>query len=379
MPGLLQRLHDGASQRLKFAYAPKSQGPLGSALAAMARFADGCPERELFRRPAAFGDLDVAAHNEWTLILYVQFLLSQPSPTTGKPVAVDTARTYVSLLKGYLDFSYDFDVATRTTRLKRLLQAVAEDATCVVRKKRRAFRRRHLKRLGKLPIAKKRDVNSINNMAAVGTAWHVLARGGEIAPGVSKAKWRADCMPTRADLFLRRRKDGSRYAVVWLRPLKKKGKPHAAKVPQYIAEHDGSGSDVYAWLRRLEVLDPVPEAERATTPLFRRRVQSRGAIVVRHMTVTDLRSTVKSYARALGFANMSEWGAHSPRIGGATDLGATGQATELLLKAKGRWSSEIGKIYARMTARSLLAASRLMQKAKGRDLEEIMPLFVQPA
>ena len=73
----------------------------------------------------------------------------------------------------------------------------------------------------------------------------------------------------------------------------------------------------------------------------------------------------------------SEWGAHSARIGGATDLAATGESSPVLLQAKGRWASDIGRIYARMTRRSQLAASRLMQEARGRDLEELLPGFTQ--
>lgn len=379
---MLQRLHSEVTSRLKQAYAPKSQGVLGSALAALARFAESCPERELFRQPAFHGDITASAHNEWTFILFVWYMLTTPSQVTGKPVALDTVRTYVSLLKGYLSFSYSFDIIDRSLRLKRLYDSLADERPAVTRKKRRAFRRRHLRKLGKLPIAKQRDVNAVNDMAAAGTAWETLARGGELCPSITKAKWRKDVQPTRGDLtFHRSKRSGKRHAILMLRPLKKKGKGHAQKIPQYIAEHDGGGSCVYTMLRRLEVIDPVPESERASTPLFRRRVPTKrnGEASVRHMTVSDLRKVVKSYARLLGFTNMHEWGAHSPRIGGATDLASTGKASELLLKAKGRWSSEIGQIYARMTQRSLLAASRLMQKARGRDLEEIMPTFTQPA
>lgn len=70
-------------------------------------------------------------------------------------------------------------------------------------------------------------------------------------------------------------------------------------------------------------------------------------------------------------------GAHSCKIGGATDLAATGKASPILLQAKGRWASDIGQIYARMTRRcQLLAASeQLMQSAKGRDLEQLFPAF----
>ena len=173
--------------------------------------------------------------------------------------------------------------------------------------------------------------------------------------------------------------------MLWLRPLKKKGKAPAPKVPQYIEEYDGGGSDTYAALARLVEHDPVPQELRATTPLFRRRVARRGggggAPAVRHTTVPQMRETVRRFAQAAGVHKYvkAHWGAHSCRIGGATDLASTGKASQLLLRAKGRWSSDIGAIYARLTQRSLLAASRLMQKARGRDLEEIIPSFVQPA
>jgi hypothetical protein len=378
---LLDTLHNEASERLKTAYAPKSQGPLGSALSALARFAAACPERELFIKPEYYGDISASSHNEWTFILVVWWLTSRPSPTTGRPVTVETAATYVSLLKGYLSFSYGFALVDQPLRLKKLYEDLAQSKPRGgVRKKRRALRRKHLRRIFRLEEAQRTDVDTVNEVAAIGTAWHVLARGGEIAPGVRHAKWNAEAMPTRADLSFHRRKRDGRYAVLWLRPLKKKGKGLAPKVPQYILEHDGSGSDVYNLLQRLERFDPVPVAQRAATPLFRRRAKVRGGRVeARHLTVSQLRKAVKKYAMALGYDDPSVWGAHSPRIGGATDLASTGEASELLLKAKGRWSSEIGAIYARLTRGALLASSSLMQRARGSDLEELMPDFVQPA
>ena len=54
-------------------------------------------------------------------------------------------------------------------------------------------------------------------------------------------------------------------------------------------------------------------------------------------------------------------GAHAYRIGGATDLADEG-ACMSLLQAKGRWASDIGRIYAQMTRRAQLATSRAMQR-----------------
>ena len=367
---------------MKGVYAPNSSGPLSSAIAALARFAQACPDRELFTSPRFHGDREAAAHNEWTMILFVWFLVTTASPVTKKPVAASTIDTYVSLLKGYLSFIYSFELLEKPIRLSRLIRDLkAKDPLGGSRKKRPGLRRRHLvkalaqlmERLGEASL------NEINDAAAMVTAWHALARPAELAPSCSQANWAGAKHPTRADLEFGR-SHGRNWALVWLRPLKKRGKPVQPKVPQYFEEHDGSGSDVYRLLRALERLDPVPEPLRATTPLFRRRSTTKGGkTICGHMTVKHMRAVAKTYAKAAGRADWELFGGHSARIGGATDLCDAGKASEVLLKAKGRWASDIGKIYSRLTRRALLASSRLMQKANARDLEEIFPNFVQPA
>lgn len=117
-------------------------------------------------------------------------------------------------------------------------------------------------------------------------------------------------------------------------------------MPQYIAEYDEGGSDAYAALRRLVRYDPVGRAAAAFTPLFRDFSESGGG---KHFTVAAMRGLVRERMRALGFTAVQDWGSHSCRIGGATDLVATGKASPLLLQAEGRWASDIGRIYARMT------------------------------
>ena len=123
-------------------------------------------------------------------------------------------------------------------------------------------------------------------------------------------------------------------------------------------------------LERLEALDPVPKRLRATTPMFRRGAKA--------LTPAQFLRGIHDFARAAG-QDPAKFGKHSTRIGGATDL-ADADASPLLLQAKGRWAGDLGRIYARMTRRSQLAASRTMMTAKlGRDLEELFPGFVQPA
>lgn len=384
--GMLDRLDKEVAERLKRAYAPKSQHTLGSALTAFARFAAACPERMLFQRPTHRGDLAASAHNEWTLMLFVQFLATSPSPKTKKPIGASSIRTYVSLLKGYFSFAYAFDIVESTHRLKRLIKELLDTQPISNRKKRRGLRRQHLRRLWKSLEAEGRanddshlTPNKVNDFALLSTAWQTLARGGEVAPRVKPREWAPDRNPTRADLvFYPEKPDSKRHCIVWLYALKKKGRPN--KVPIYIEEHDGSGSDTYAALRRMVEFDPVPEEEKATTPLFRHQhEQPDGSTTSTHINVKYMSELVRRSVARLGFTNLREWGAHSARIGGATDLAATGAASEILLKAKGRWASDIATIYARLTRRTLLAASRLMQQGHGRDLEEIFPSFTQPA
>lgn len=81
---------------------------------------------------------------------------------------------------------------------------------------------------------------------------------------------------------------------------------------------------------------------------------------------------------APGYKRSREWGAQSCRIGCATDLASTGRASHLLIRAEGRWSSDIEKNYAAMTRRCQLASSRLLRRASGRGFEELLPDFTQP-
>ena len=127
---------------------------------------------------------------------------------------------------------------------------------------------------------------------------------------------------------------------------------------------------MYNMLERLEEIDPVPKRLRSTTPMFRRGAKA--------LTPAQFLRAIHSFARAAG-QDPKKFSKHSTRIGGATDL-ADADASPLLLQEKGRWSGDLGRIYARMTRRSQLAASRTMMTAKmGRDLEELFPGFVQPA
>ena len=110
------------------------------------------------------------------------------------------------------------------------------------------------------------NLDALNEYAAACTAWHVLARGGELTNGATSG-WNAERDPTRSDLTFHASRSGDRYAVLMLRPLKKKGQAAQPKVPQFIAEHDGGPSDAYAALRRLAKSWTQCRRGNAATPL----------------------------------------------------------------------------------------------------------------
>ena len=145
---LLAKLQGQAKERMLKAYAPKSKGTLASAIRKFARFAQHVESRKLFQMSAVTGDRGAAIHNEWTLVLFVEWLLKAISEKTGKPVKVSTIETYVSLLKGYFIFTYDFEMPISTPRLTRMIALIkSDDPLGGQRSKRHGFRRRHLKAL----------------------------------------------------------------------------------------------------------------------------------------------------------------------------------------------------------------------------------------
>ena len=71
-------------------------------------------------------------------------------------------------------------------------------------------------------------------------------------------------------------------------------------------------------------------------------------------------------------------GAKTFRIAGATDMyDAHGEHAQRLLKERGRWHTDIGYIYARISESGHLHAARAMANAAGADFEHSAG-WVQP-
>ena len=358
---LFDRLDAEVRQEMIQAYAPRSHGPLGTALRSLARFAATVPNRELFKSPHVRGDVRAEAHNEWTLVLFAWSESKRVSQKTGRRLKAGSIEQKVSLIKGFLSHRYGFQLAGEAPRLKSMVSRLRDaDPASSVRRKRRGVRRRHLKRAWKRHAhLRARSAEALNAWAAATTAWHVLARGGELT------------LVETSDLTFHTSSAGRNFARLMITPLKKKRGTLEPKSPQFIVD-DGSKWGPFAALQRL-AQSRGTAGGRGGAPLFR----GKGG---KAMTTARVRTIYRHIAELLGF-DPSQFGAHSGRIGGATDLAATNNpAIPVLLQAKGRWASDVGKIYARMTRRAHLAASDLMfTRSTGRDLEEIMPDFCQQA
>ena len=119
------------------------------------------------------------------------------------------------------------------------------------------------------------------------------------------------------------------------------------------------------------------------TPVFRTAAKGGAATA---FSTSDVLDIVREIAIAAG-EDPSAYGAHSLRIGGATDfrdLFDTSTETGLgeakrALKARGRWKSDIAYIYARTSLDSSLEASARVGNVSGRDIESAFAGWAEPA
>ena len=116
----------------------------------------------------------------------------------------------------------------------------------------------------------------------------------------------------------------------------------------------------------------MPQSEWATAPLFCHPITGK---IPR---TKELSTLAKAMGKLLGLPEDAV-GGKSWRIAGATDLyDAYQEHAVRLLKERGRWKSDIGYIYARVSEAAHLEASRRMAGATGRDLESSAG-WTQPA
>ena len=172
-----------------------------------------------------------------------------------------------------------------------------------------------------------------NIRAALALALQGLLRGAEFALDEGKAV-DYDRILTRADV----RVCTSEQLVVMMRPCKNMRHLSGKTVPLAIGA-GGKFIDAVWELNNLLRVDPIPAAQRGTTPLFRDPKTNDP------LRTGALRRLTRLLMSCIG-EKPEQFGLHSFRIGGATALFAAG-ATPLTIRMMGRWSSDCYRLYVR--------------------------------
>ena len=197
-----------------------------------------------------------------------------------------------------------------------------------------------------------------NWVAALTVGFVGLLRAAELALGPGK-RWTAATCLTRRDVSIVT-KGGRRHVVLHMRPCKN-DKVERGKRVRLLLPGGGKYLDPVAALEHLFAADPVPEEEWAATPLF--RDPATGAA----FTTAHVRAVVKALMAAEG-EDPRQYGGHSLRIGGATAALAAG-VPPVVIRAMGRWSSDVYEIYCRASDEAVLRFGRRIAGVDYTELE----------
>ena len=299
-------------------------------------------------------------HNETTLMLFILWLSKQKCIRGKGDLSFASAETYARLLKNDVQHRMGCPILHKPERAKKLANVIKSNVI-QSKRKRLGLRKNHLMKIWQHHQAVRDNTrDACTKWAVVVVAWSILARGGEM------------CNILIQDVTFHRLSSGVRYATIMLTPLKKRASPKIPQLIEYTSEY--GDWQPYISLRRLYKLAKAANAS-VDSPLFVTR-NRRG--IFEAISVDGFRQIVRGFARRLQLPP-AEFGAHSMRIGGATDLFSSNTSNDIavIVQHRGRWSSDIYKIYTRITRRAHLSASRMMFQGDGRSLEEILPNFTQ--
>ena len=300
---------------------------------------------------------------EVNLMDFVVWLVAcKPS---GRHVSVESARKYVSEVQGWhwREFGWRIGEGLDMKRLRDLYKSLEK----VIERK--PTRVRYGVRTQLLARAMEQELRGdsadvLNWRAALSTGFCALLRGAEFALQ-DKQEWDPALCLSRADVSFFR-EHGVLHARLYMRPAKSEKHLRGKTVPIVLVE-GGSLLDPVRALYALVRGDPVPQAERATTPLFRWG-EARGATATeRAFTVRHVRNMVRALMRAVG-EDGAMFGAHSLRIGGATAALAAG-IDPSLIRLMGRWSSDVYLIYCRMSRQAATKLGAVIGSTEFADLE----------
>ena len=368
-------------------------GRLDTALTWFDEFATDSRRAPLFKPFSGLDDADASIYNATTLDMFGEYLRRRGSRLNGRKgstLRADTIGSYVSAIKSLRTLEAHqriVDVRTDTVRPAAAKRMRQQDGPPGERVLRRALRATHLRQAVAKGFPRRSKPGAIRWAAAV-LAHNLLLRGGELgvvnndAFDASRDLKIGDiefCAPCMESAWLP-------WLVVYVVAIKDTQARHRV-VPMVVRRRGAGGAlgddcmDVYdALILAIEArAGRVPptlgrvQGQEAAQPLF---VRPRGGI----WRTNETRELAQDIARLIGM-DPAEFGAKSFRIGGATDWRAVfGPAgAETIIRERGRWASDVARIYQRALAQDHLSGSAAVGDTEGRELEALCRGWTQPA
>ena len=368
-------------------------GRLRTALAWCDDFIADTEREPLFRRLEHAGDLEAMVHNQTTLDMLAEYIRQRGSRKNGRKRSTlrsDTIQTYVATIKLLRGSEAHYHITCPQVNVvapaahKRMRQQDGAPGDRTLCRGMRSHMLRELARRGWDRSSRRGAVE----WAAALTAHNLLLRGGEIG-SVDQKPFDTSRDVTIGSVHFMAPSVESEY-MPWLTidvvPIKDTvARKRVCPMPVRRRSHGGSLGD-----DPLDVYDAVVLAIRARTgrlppklgrvsglagvsPLF---VKAQGG----EWKSADSRALVRRMAAALEL-DPADFGGKSFRVGGATDWRAVlGESkAERIIRQRGRWDSDIHKIYERALATEHLSGSALVGGASGAELEALCAGWAQPA
>ena len=366
---------------------------LDTALTWFEEFVADAEREPLFKPIDGFDDVAAYAYNQVTLDMFGEYLRRRGSRLRGRanePLRSDTVSTYVSAIKSLRIMEAHYHITDARTNTvapaaaKRMRQLEGPPGE---RGLRRALRAAHMREAAAKGLDRRSKRGAIRWAAAL-LAHNLLLRGGELGVVDNAAFDRTRDLKIQDVEFRAPCAESSwrRWFIVYIVAIKDAEARHRA-VPMVVQRRGLGGAlgadpmDVYdavvlAIVARTGKMPPSlgrTDGPKAAEPLFTRHT---GGV----WRTGDTRELAQEIAKLAG-EDPTEFGAKSFRIGGATDWRAVfgPAAAETLIRERGRWSSDIARIYQRALVADHARGSAAVGDAGGRDLEALCRGWTQPA
>ena len=355
--------------------------------------------------PAAGADA-LSGHlwNRATLDMFAEFVRRSPplGKAKGDAVSADAVASYVSAIHLLRSREARYDICPASANVVMPLaarQMRRHDGPPGDRRLCRALRLEHLMLAER--AFDRSTVRGCVEWAAVLTAHSALLRGGEVGvpDGVEVDLRRVITWSSIRVQRPRRESGGRPWLILMVVPIKDKEGRRGAYPTPIARRHDGAfGADplcaydaiALAWWRRRAGSAPFPLDERGwpAADWWQRAAPARGAPddseafftngLGAPMCTSEVRALAWRVAAAAGIA-AEDVGAKSFRVGGATDWrDCLGEASERVVRQRGRWCSDVALVYQRPLLTSHLAASMRIRAGGSADLESVCVGFAQP-